>query len=804
MCFFNRFLQKWIIGATAGLLGVSCVNGGNGTHSVEPMKKKSKEDIVSLSSPPSTGGGGALGRSAPGFASSAEPDKSELLIDFAKRLDLAHVRSSGLLIDFGTASRNKYTIGDWKTGWRGNYVLNGTTVSYVAGKATRVFFHLNSDEAGGGKVVLRGHGVGRSATGRLYLNGKSLGPLEFETEFSHAIKDVDGGLKAGTNEILLRFDKAERAEDGKLARLVVDYIRVIPTGVNESQAASSVESVLSSGEGGASTTLLLRNGDGLNYYVPVPKDAFLFASMRSVGAGKDAEISITASGTGLRNKELAHLKVDKKARTVLLPLSEFADNVCALTLNVNKGEVLFEKVQLRLPATPKNSASGKRSAANVVLVLIDTLRADHLSMYDNGSRVQTSFLDKFSKESMVFDRVWAQENWTKPSIASLLTGLYSATHQTKTEKNKIPSSAVMIQEHFSKLGFETAGFVANGYVSDKFGFRRGWNTWTNYVREGKRNRAEFVADDAVNWLKKRKEDKPFYLYVHTIDPHVPYIPPVKYRALYDNEPYNGVVKSTQTATLLEKIKTGAVRLSERDKIRLEALYDGEITYHDEHLEKIYRELEAQGLLENTVMAVTSDHGEEFFEHGSVGHGHTLYEELLHVPLFIRLPGAHTQKKAVHFPQEVELVDVLPTMCELLGIEVPDGVQGESLIPQLNGIEPRWPNAVFSEFMDGQLAARTERFKLIYRGLRTTLFDLKEDPRETSDLSDELPEALVLMRDVLGLHMGMFSPGGVLESNGEKKNNATKNKAKVKVHQREEAVIDTQTRKQLEALGYMGE
>ncbi|MBN2525526.1 MAG: sulfatase-like hydrolase/transferase [Deltaproteobacteria bacterium] len=791
--------------AAIGLWLCGCANGNNGSHATDSMMSSTEKvaGMPVVTSLKSKSGSSRLA-SQPKDTTPLPP--SELRFDFAANMDLAHLRSGGLLLDFGTTSRNKYTVGDWKTGWRGNYTLDGTTLSYIEDKAARVFFFLGEAEAGNGRLIIRARGIGKKATGRLYLNGEGLGPVVFESRFSHVAVDTQGKLKAGNNELLLRVNPAERAADGKLARLAVDYIRVIPEGASEVQAAASVSSVLSSSNGGVDSALRLTAGDRLTWYLPVPKMAFVTIKLRAVGESKSGVVTLSVSQRGLPSKELLRQTVDQKGDIASVPLQECDDDVCAVDVEVHKGEVFFEKLQMRLPSLPKNEASGKRAATNVVLILIDTLRADHLSSYNRETRVQTPFLDALAKESMVFENAWAQENWTKPSITSLLSGLYSATHQNKTEQNKVPSSVVMIQEHLQKLGFETAGFVANGYISDKFGFKRGWDTWTNYVREGKRNRAQFVAEEAVAWLKKRNESKPFFLYVHTIDPHVPYIPPAKYRALYDNEPYNGIVEATKTADLLGKVKIGAARLNDRDKFRLEALYDGEISYHDDHIVKVYDELKEQGLLENTVLVVTADHGEEFFEHGSVGHGHSLYEELLHVPLFVRLPGAKPESGA-RFTEMVELVDVAPTVCEMTGVTVPEGVEGKSLAPQLNGSEIDWPNVAFSEFMEGQLTVRTIRYKLIYRGLSTTVFDLETDPLETADLTAERPEAFVLLRDMLGVHMGGFAPTGELNAGSSRtsgKSGTSPANKPPKVHQRENANIDAETRKQLKALGYMGD
>ena len=309
------------------------------------------------------------------------------------------------------------------------------------------------------------------------------------------------------------------------------------------------------------------------------------------------------------------------------------------------------------------------------------------------------------------------------------------------------------------------------------------------------NRAQAVADDGIAWLEKRPANKPFFLYDHTIDPHVPNIPPNKYRALYDNDPYNGIVEPRGTAKLLERIK-GGLKHTARDKIRLEALYDGEISYHDDHLQRVYDALKQQGLLEDTAFIVTSDHGEEFFEHNSVGHGHSMYQELLHVPLIVQLPGATDFAAPARCDVDVSQTVIMPTVFELTVTECPKDVEGESLVPLLRGEHHvRYPSAAFSEFMDGQRVVRMGRWKLIVRGWRTTVFDLEQDPRETTDLSDLRPVSLAALKDALSLHLGRFDR---YDNAAAATGTATKAR-----HKAADVVIDSETRKQLEALGYMG-
>jgi choline-sulfatase len=722
-------------------------------------------------------------------AAAPAPSAPPVIFDFAAHLDMAHLRSGGMLVDLGTRSRHKHTLGDWKTGWHGDFTRDGVTFSYVSGDQARIFFEALPGEAGGGTITFRAKGVG-STTGRVLLNGVEIGKIEVPSkEFGHAAVAFKTGLKAGRNEIILRCNARKPGVDGWPAAMAVDYVRIVPGEGDGSNAASAGDAVLVPATDGRPAGIALGAGESLTYFVPIPQAARLAGSLSSSAPAASLQVAIRVDG---RAEPVAQTIAAKAAPSAIdMDLSALAGQWAELTLAASGGEILLAGAGLAAPAAPRTPASGRPSAKNVIVLLIDTLRADHVSLWNPRTRVRTASLDAIGAESTVFERALAQENWTKPSVATLLTGLFPESHQTKSDTDVLPSSIVTAAEHMKAQGFATAGFVANGYVSDKFGFKQGFDTWTNYVREGKPNRAQFVADDAIAWLKNRPKDKRFFLYVHTIDPHVPYIPPSKYRALYDDQPYNGPVEAANTAKILEGIKTGAVHLNDRDKFRLEALYDGEVSYHDDHLARIRAAMTELGLDDDTLLVVTADHGEEFFDHGSVGHGHSMYEELLHVPLVIRMPGAQAGKGA-RVAAEVGLVDVLPTACDILGVDTPAEAEGRSLVPLLGGAAfDAWPSASFSDFLGGQRVARSGRFKLIYRGMNVTLFDLANDPKEKKDVSADYPIALASLRDLLGLHEGIF----VTVDDGSGKVKSVRHKA-------ETTVIDPATKKQLQALGYM--
>ena len=776
------------VSATACALSCFVTGCGNGGRDLAPDRPTPPASAPGGSGAASPADGGAQASAAASPATSAAaPDGEpplEPIFDFAANLPMAHLRSSGLLIDFGTPARHKYTFGDWRSGWRGDYEIDDVTFTYLSGATGKIAFDVAPEEAGAGVIAIRARAVG-SHGGRVYLNGEHIGSAEFgDSEFSHAEVRFDGGLRAGRNELLLRFSARKPAHDGRGASLAVDYVRVGFGSAEAGTAAAAFDAPRVKAEPpGAS--LVLAAGESLTFHLPIPESASLRGTLRSAARG--ALVVAVRTDRGER-AEILRRDATRDGARFAADLGAYAGEAVAISLLAEGGEVQLAGAGLFVPARAAAKAEVK-PARNLIVILIDTLRADHTRVHVPSSRVVAEQLGRIAAEATVFERAWVQENWTKPSTATLLTGLFPTTHQTKTETNKVPDSVALASQHLKGQGFTTAAFIANGYVSGKFGFERGWDAWTNYVREGKPNRAQFVADDVIAWLDKRPKEKRFFLYVHTIDPHVPYMPPREYLAKYDAEPYSGQVVGTETAQILEKIKTGAFRPNDRDKRRLEALYDGEISYHDDHLARMFAAFESTGLLEESLVVVTSDHGEEFFDHGSVGHGHSMYEELLHVPLLILAPAAGEgagRRTAV----EVGLVDVLPTACEILSVPCPAEVEGRSLVPLLRGGAGDFPRAVFSEFLDGQRAARMGRYKLIVRGSSTTLFDLVADPVETVDLSDSQPIALAFMREQLGAHLGRFVDAG---AGGE---------ARKKRHESEDVRIDAATRAQLEALGYM--
>ncbi|HXV62001.1 MAG TPA: sulfatase-like hydrolase/transferase [Vicinamibacteria bacterium] len=344
------------------------------------------------------------------------------------------------------------------------------------------------------------------------------------------------------------------------------------------------------------------------------------------------------------------------------------------------------------------------TAENLVIVTIDTLRADRLGAY--GGNVETPNLDRIAREGALAEDARAQVPLTRPSHLSLFTGRYPFEHGVR--ENAAPpfeSKMPLLAEILKERGFRTAGFVSSIVLSSETGIDRGFETFADdFGVEGQdavfldsvQKRGDATTEEAIAWLRE-DGGQPFFLWLHLYDPHDPYEPPEPHASRYEGRPY-----------------------------------DGEVAFTDELVGRLDSELAALGHSESTLLVVTSDHGEAFGEHGETGHGYFIYEPTLRVPLLFRGPGVVSE---LTISTPVELVDVFPTVLEMLEISHLD-VPGRSLAATLRrGSEPE-PRPLYAEsFMASLLygwgrlvSVREGPWKLI-EAPKPELYNLEEDPEE---------------------------------------------------------------------------
>lgn len=377
--------------------------------------------------------------------------------------------------------------------------------------------------------------------------------------------------------------------------------------------------------------------------------------------------------------------------------------VCLVLVGCGRGATPSDAV---LDGPPKAPVVEK---SNVVIFLADTLRADVLGCY--GFALDTSpTIDAFAEKSYVFENTFAQSSWTKPSVASMLTGYLPSVHQAVLsssgaeagEENVqvLRESFVTLAEQFKSAGYTTALFTINGHCKKEFGFAQGFDHyWFRNMQDPAKQ-----MDEVLDWLHN-KSTTPFLLYVHVSDPHHPYIPPRKYYdALYDDrlpltETDREIVRDywrVYAEWAGRREPDDGVRLddiSRKGVEQLKRLYTAEVRYVDAQFKRLLDGLSQRGIRDQTTIAFLSDHGEEFKEHGTIGHGRTLYDEVTRVPLIISQAGKH-EKARVRW--NVRMFDLYPTLLTLAGLEVPDGIQAESLFNPEGSLAVREDRLIISE------------------------------------------------------------------------------------------------------------
>lgn len=671
-------------------------------------------------------------------------------------LHLADIEHGGPYLDLGNRADAHHAMGGWRADWGPRGVDNERDYAAI-GKDARLWFHL--DRVAPITLRLSARAVGTRAL-VAYLNGQRVGQFDFAGEgFETLTLPVRGrAAKAGENVLRLRSPRVRR-RGGTAVSVELDAIHVQvgstaarPAGGGSPPAFRSLLRPVRAG-GEERAAVVLPAGAKLRFYVDVPPEAAL--EMGLLGVGGSAGAGLSAQAEGGERVQLFRGEVGDGLRPQRLSLGRFAGQVVRLGIaNAGPGRLAIAAPRVSVPASAGPVPPAR--AKSVVLLLIDTLRADKLRVYNPRSRVQTPTLTSFAEDAVVFERAQSPENWTKPSVASILTSLAPMTHQTKEGSSRLSQRALMLSEVYKEAGFSTASFIANGYVSDRFGFDQGWDYYTNYIRESKRTEAEAVFEEALGWIERqqrRGSDQRFFAYIQTIDPHVPYDPPDEYLRLYDARPYRGRVRPRNTGNSLGEAKQHKGYYTQRDIERLEALHDGEISYHDHYLSRFFERLAALSLERDVIFAVTSDHGEEFKEHGSFGHGHSVFQELLHVPLMVRWPAGLSARRV---PWTVSTMDLAPTLLEATGVAIPEAFEGRSLLPDARGARRAGPAVAFSEKLGDRRVATAAGYKLIVRrNLSWAFFNLRQDPGERVQIDDGArhPIALRYLRGLLGQYLG---------------------------------------------------
>ncbi len=428
-------------------------------------------------------------------------------------------------------------------------------------------------------------------------------------------------------------------------------------------------------------------------------------------------------------------------------------------------------VGCRPPEAPAERAA-VRDFENLVVIMIDTLRSDHLPAY-GYERPTAPYLSQLAEEGIQLQG-YSASSWTRSSVATMLTGLYPQRHRAISRNDKLPAAVPYLPEILASYGFNNLALVANGNVSAQFGFDRGYASFEERVKFGKPEASQLVNEVLA---RAGELQAPYYLYLHLIDPHDPYVPKTPWQR--------------PDAKRTDYVQPNAILRGERP-LDAESVswmidqYDAEILEMDGAIRNLIEGLTEAGVLDSTLVVVTSDHGEEFGEHGGVGHGKSLYEEVIRVPYVL---WAADSLAAYRSPSAFHQVDFLPTALQALGIAAPKGLDGTSQWAALQ--DPAYPGGgerLFHLELDKfrALALLSSPYKVYHRleEPQNLAFDLARDPDEldTGQASFDDDREAKLRQRMVRLDRDLKS----------------------RRYERETAEATGDVRKQLAALGYLGD
>lgn len=425
---------------------------------------------------------------------------------------------------------------------------------------------------------------------------------------------------------------------------------------------------------------------------------------------------------------------------------------------------------------------GRADRPNIILMLVDTLRADYLGVYGFEGEISPN-LDRFAEESVVFLNCFSQSPWTKPAVASLFTSLYPESHGLTNHEGKywgdpshearmgiLSDRAVTLAEALRERGYQTAAFISNPWIQAKYGFAQGFDVYDEqYLVTNRKWPVDTLARKARSWLESRNPDEPFFLYLHFMDVHAPY---PGSRSDFDTLIESPSLGSDLTLTESEapdirwkNIENRPEWATNRMRRRLSywrARYASGVRTFDRRLASFLKSLSRTGEFNDSYVIVTSDHGEELFEHGDWSHGQNLFDHQLHVPLLIRNPKGQQGGRRVE--KITELIDLMPTLLSIAGAESEAPMQGQDISSYFFGNPPDDARVSFATATQRNPALhslRTKRHKFILnvKTGQSRLFDILADPGEKKGHPGLELETAQVLRDQLTAHVAQSAALG---------------------------------------------
>ncbi len=601
----------------------------------------------------------------------------------------------------------------------------------------------------------------------LRVNNHVLGNREIGRSFSRLRFEIPANvLRAGNNRFSLEFVHLKPAEGSPTDKAKVSQAAAIsemsilaPDG-DKDHGFQSVSGIWNSDR----KCLLIDRPGTLVLPVFVPVDASGFElGLRSSSASDAPETRTRLAVADLDGAAQHQREIEIPSGGGLtvgrLPVEELAGRWALITLTADTSSGAVEVATSRLVTENRevhamdSGAEKLRQPPDIVIITLDAARADHFS-FNGHHRKTTPFIDSLAQESLVFANAFSLVPYTLCSVPTMITGLNFLDHGVVGHEDVLSPEAVTLAESLRDAGYRTAAFSATPNNSKLKGFDQGYDVfremWTEDDTKLSR-RAPYIAHRVVEWLEENPDDgRPLHLQVHMVPPHSPYDPPPVFDR-YTDPDYDGPCDGWPRTIF--NLNAGAIPVNRECVDHVLGLYDGNLNVADDATRVIVEALQRRPGWSNTVVLVTSDHGEAFMEHGRIGHNATLYTEMLQVPFVLRMPeGTNTEDIDTH--GLVTLADIVPTLLHAAGVTPPGLTDGIDLLDSSIGRDGR--------FMVGRTATtlpvlglRTLRWNLMVNSAGSGgLFDLTTDPDEMENLVGEHPEIYAGLGKILATRISV--------------------------------------------------
>jgi arylsulfatase A-like enzyme len=665
-------------------------------------------------------------------------DETGPRMDLVASQALWHVYRPGLVIPFAGEGWRKYSQ-EYSNPWREVVRVEGRP-GRVLGRTAATLRFPWTKAAGAASLVVRLHGGSCGGKLSLRLNGKLLKNTTLPTGWTEVAADIPPGLLTqGENTMVLAVAKSGGA---------IHSIELTPGRGAVSGGAWPPSSPAASAMVAGKPCPALTGFPGLLLPIEIPAQGWL--RFGTAATTEDAHFQIAAYEEGQAPRIL--FAADQGAGSEQersVPLTDLAGKLVGLELAVTarhpesaswiRPRILLPKVKV---------APRPQPARNLVVLVADALRADRLPMFAT-TRVRTPHIAQAAQSmGIAFTATQAASPSSPPSHASIQSGCMPRSHGVLGDQSKVNPGTPTISAILAHAG------IATEFVGDaNFAMRRltPVSHWTEFHQpnaEGKGGDCMAVVKEILAFADRHTAQR-FFASAVAFEAHTPYLYHEGVTEHYYRGHFDEAIGRKPDGIILNQIVSGKLKMTPERWAQLEGLYDGEVEHLDECVGTLLEGLHARGLAESTPVALLSDHGEGFFEHGSLGHAYGQYAELIHVPLVLFLPGlGHGQ----HIDTVVSHADLVPTLIDLMGLPADERVQGESLLPMILRDGPWVPRVAASEYgRSYSLRSRRLHYLVDYAG-DEHLYDLSLDPSEKTDLKDRQPLALRYFRDLAGIYL----------------------------------------------------